>query len=154
VTQPQSTTRIIVGLDCTGPHNDLVLAAALDQARLASAVLSVVHAISPDAASPAAPADPAADRDRRAARQAHHRAATEDPQRHLTQSTPDHDGTAVDYSVELGDPATVLLAAAQRANLIVIGTHRTASGSPFLLGTVSQDIAVHATCPVLLIPTP
>ena len=45
-------------------------------------------------------------------------------------------------------------ARAVRADLIVIGTHGTGHRSPFLLGTVSQDIAVHATCPVLLIPTP
>jgi nucleotide-binding universal stress UspA family protein len=59
----------------------------------------------------------------------------------------------VDYDVRHGDPATVLLSAAQHANLIVIGTHGTGGGSPLLLGTVSQDVAVHATCPVLLIPT-
>ena len=60
----------------------------------------------------------------------------------------------VDYDVQHGDPATVLLAAARHADLIVIGTRGTGHRSPFLLGTVSQDIAVHATCPVLLIPTP
>jgi nucleotide-binding universal stress UspA family protein len=42
----------------------------------------------------------------------------------------------------------------RRASLIVIGTCGTNSRSPFLLGTVSQDVAVRATCPVLLIPTP
>ena len=37
---------------------------------------------------------------------------------------------------------------------IVVGTRSNGShGSPLLLGTVSQDIAVHATCPILLIPT-
>jgi nucleotide-binding universal stress UspA family protein len=60
----------------------------------------------------------------------------------------------VECDVRHGDPATVLLAAAQHADLLVIGAHRTGSGSPFLLGAVSQDVAAHASCPVLLIPTP
>ena len=58
------------------------------------------------------------------------------------------------YDIRYGDPATVVLAAAQHDDLIVVGTRTDGSrGSPLLLGTVSQDIAVHATCPVLLIPT-
>jgi nucleotide-binding universal stress UspA family protein len=142
-----------VGLDRNGSHDDTVLAAALDQARLTRAAVSVVHAIAPDTAT--VPAGTAASRDGRAARQARQHAAAEDLHRLLANST--HDGDApvtVDYDVRHGDPATVLLAAAQHANLIVIGTHRTGHGSPLLLGIVSQDVAVHASCPVLLIPTP
>jgi len=150
VTQPQGATRIIVGLDRNGSHNDNVLAAALDQARLTHAAVSVVHAIAPPTASPGA----AGSQERRAVRQARHDAATEDLRRLLATAT--HSGAApvsVDYDVRHGDPATVLLAAARYANLIVVGTH-SGRGSPLLLGTVSQDVAVHATCPVLLIPTP
>ena len=153
MTQPQRTTRIIVGLDRNGSHNDLVLQAALDQARLTNAALSVVHALAPDTAIPTAPADIAASRDRRTARQARQQVATEDLHRHLARFTPGRDGPYVEYDVRHGDPATVLLAAAQRASLIVIGTRGTNSRSPFLLGTVSQDVAVHAHCPVMLIPT-
>jgi nucleotide-binding universal stress UspA family protein len=155
VTQPQPATRIIVGLDRNGPHDDTVLAAALDQARLTKAAVSVVHAIAPDTAITAVSLDAAASQNRKAARQARHHAAADDLHRLLAKTT--HDGNApvtVDYDVRHGDPATVLLAAAQHANLIVIGTRGTGRGSPLLLGTVSQDVAVHAPCPVLLIPTP
>jgi len=155
VTQLKPAARIIVGLDRNGSHNDTVLAAALNQARLTGSAVSVVHAIAPDVAT--MPADAAASLDRRAARQARHHAATQDLHRRLATCT--HDGDApvtVDYDVRHGDPATTLLGAAQHANLIVIGTHSngsTSGGSPFLLGTVSQDVAVHAPCPVLLIPS-
>jgi nucleotide-binding universal stress UspA family protein len=144
--QPQRTNRIIVGLDRAGSHNELVLTAALEQARLARAALSVVHAIAP------APADRLDVRDRHAARRADHRAATDDLHRHLSRFATGPDAPAVEYDVRHGDPATVLLAAARHAGLIVIGTRRAGAGSPFLLGSVSQDVAVHATCPVLLIP--
>jgi nucleotide-binding universal stress UspA family protein len=142
VTQPQTAARIIVGLDRRGAHNDTILAAALGQARLTNAAVSVVHALAPDIAT---------SQDGRAARQARHHTATQDLHRLLAAST-NHGGApvTVNYDVRHGDPATVVLAAAQHANLIVVGT---GGGSPFLLGTVSQDVAVHATCPVLLIPT-
>jgi len=155
VTQQQPDARIIVGLDRNGSHNDTVLAAALSQARLTKAAVSVIHAIAPDTATTATSLDTAASHDRRAARKARHDAATEDLHRLLTSSTRDGDPPiSVEYDVRHGDPATVLLSAAQHANLIVIGTHHTGARSPLLLGTVSQDVAVHATCPVLLIPTP
>lgn len=154
MTQPQPPARIVVGLDRNGSHNDTVLAAALGQARLTKAAVSVVHAIAPETATTAVSLDIAASQDRRAARKARHDAATEDLHRLLANSPRDGDApVTVDYDVRHGDPATVLLAAAQHANLIVIGTHGTGGGSPLLLGTVSQDVAVHATCPVLLIPT-
>jgi len=154
VPQQQPAARIIVGLDRNGSHNDTVLAAALGQARLTKAAVSVVHAIAPDTTT-AVPFDTAASHDRRAARQARHDAATQDLHRLLANATRDGDApVTVEYDVRHGDPATVLLSAAQHANLIVIGTHRTSAQSPLLLGTVSQDVAVHATCPVLLIPTP
>jgi nucleotide-binding universal stress UspA family protein len=112
-----------------------------------------VHAIPPDAGIATAPDGAATSPSRSAARQARHQTATEDLRRHTT--TTDHLGEplAVDYDVRHGDPATVLLAAARHADLIVVGTRGTDHRSPFMLGTVSQDIAVHATCPVLLIPT-
>ena len=45
------------------------------------------------------------------------------------------------YDIRYRDPATSVLAAAQHADLIVVGTRSGGShGSPLLLGTVSQDI--------------
>ena len=120
MTEPQPGARIIVGLDRNGSHNDTVLAAALGQARLTKAAVSVVHAIA-DTATTAASLDTAASHDRRAARQARHDAATEDLHCLLAKAPRDGDApVTVDYDVPHGDPATVLLSAAQHANLIVM----------------------------------
>jgi nucleotide-binding universal stress UspA family protein len=154
VNTSQHTARIVVGLDGASAHDDVVLAQALSQARLTHAALSVVHAIPPDGYPPTAPLDETQRRQRTAARHTRIHTATEDLRQHIGR-LPDHHGPspALRYNVEYGDPATVLLAAARYANLIVVGTRsQTDRGSPFLLGTVSQDVAVHATCPVLLVP--
>jgi hypothetical protein len=70
---------------------------------------SVVHAIAPETAIPPAPVDIGASREQRTARRARQQAATED----LHGSVSGHDAPAVEYDVRHGDPATVLLAAAQ-----------------------------------------
>ena len=154
MTQPQRTGQIIVGLDRSG-HDDVVLAAALQHARHTASAVRAVHAIPPDTTAATAPTDAATIPARSVGRQSRHQTAAEDLRQRITTST-DAPGepVAVDYDVQHGDPATVLLAAARHADLIVIGTRGTGHRSPFLLGTVGQDIAVHATCPVLLIPTP
>ncbi|WP_199509738.1 universal stress protein [Nucisporomicrobium flavum] len=64
----------------------------------------------------------------------------------------DVDLANVDLRTTVGDPATVLLAMSRRACLLVLGTRSGPARSPFLLGTVCQDVAVHASCPVLLVP--
>jgi nucleotide-binding universal stress UspA family protein len=148
--------RIITGLDRSGSHNDVILAAALAQARNTGWAVRIVHAIAPDAAA-TQPADVTSGA-QPAARQSLDQAVAEDLRRHLLDATGDlNSPVTVDFEVRHGDPATVLLSAAQHADLIVIGTRGTHDGRsdrfPFMLGTVSQDIAVHATCPVLLIPT-
>lgn len=151
--QPHRTGHIIVGLDRSG-HDHVVLASALDHVRHTASAIRVVHAIPPDTAAASDPIDATTRAAWSADRQARHQTATEDLRRHLTKTTDDLGAhITVDYDVRHGDPATVLLSAARHADLIVIGTCGTGHRSPFLLGTVSQDIAVHATCPVLLVPT-
>lgn len=150
MTQPPRTGQIIVGLDRSG-HDDVVLAAALQHARHTASAVHAVHAIPPDTTA-TAPIDAATIAARSTGRQSRQQTATEDLRQ--TGTNAPGEPVTVDYDVQHGDPATVLLAAARHADLIVIGTRGTGHRSPFLLGTVSQDIAVHATCPVLLIPTP
>ena len=153
MTRPRHTGTIVVGVDRDGPHDNVVLAAALDQARHTDSVVRVVHAIAPDTA--AAPIDAVTNRERVAARHVHQNAILADLRRYIdTDTEAVGPRLVVDFSVRHGDPATLLLWAAQHADLIVVGTRGTGHGSPLLLGTVSQDVAVHATCPVLLIPTP
>ena len=57
-------------------------------------------------------------------------------------------------SVVNGTAAEVLRRAAQNASLLVVGSrdHRSPMGS--LLGPVSQACAIHAPCPVVIVPGP
>ena len=149
----QPTTQIVVGLDRTATNDHAVLTAAFGHARHAQADLCIVHAIALDDRPPAAPPDAAARHRQLADRRDRVQAATAELRREVAQlgrpDTVDHD---IRYDIRYGDPATVILVAAQHADLIVVGTRGDGNGSPLLLGTVSQDVAVHATCPVLLIP--
>ena len=154
VTRQQHTAPIVVGLDRDGSHDDVVLAAALNHAQYTGWAVHVVHAIPPDPVPDASSLRAATSLARHAARQARRQAITEDLQRQTAKITDQRGGQPpVNYEVRYGDPATVLLAAAQHAALLVIGTRSAGHRSPLLLGTVSQDVAVHAACPVLLIPT-
>lgn len=55
-----------------------------------------------------------------------------------------------------GDPSEKLveLAAAIRADLIVMSTHGTSSIAHLLLGDIAEKVARHAPCPVLLVRVP
>ncbi|GAA0806897.1 universal stress protein [Spirilliplanes yamanashiensis] len=146
----QRTAQVVVGVDRTGTHDNAVLTASLEHARRSGADLRVVHAITADVELPDAQVGSTTRRRQLAAR--HHLAqvAAADLRRQVHQLDA---SAAVHYDIQYGDPATIILAAAQHAELIVLGTHSDGNRcSPLLLGTVSQDIAVHATCPVLLIP--
>ncbi|GGM68284.1 universal stress protein [Dactylosporangium sucinum] len=60
-------------------------------------------------------------------------------------------GADVHATATLGRPAETLLAAAASAGLLVVGTRgrRTTTGT--VLGSVSQQVATHATCPVAVV---
>jgi nucleotide-binding universal stress UspA family protein len=146
----QEKCRIVVGLDGS-VHDDTVLAAALTDADRRAATLRVVHAIAITMQDITAIGQPGSTL---AAEQAAHIAAVRSELRRQVDATATALGVSVpvEVQVERGDPATRLLSAARDADLIVVGTRSTGTGSPLLLGGVSQDLAVHASCPVLLIP--
>ncbi|MFC7483306.1 universal stress protein [Luedemannella flava] len=50
-----------------------------------------------------------------------------------------------------GHPAAVLIDAASRADLLVVGSHGHGGFVGALLGSVSQHCAHHATCPVVVV---
>jgi nucleotide-binding universal stress UspA family protein len=145
---------IVVGVDGTGTRDNPVLTAALDQASWSDAELCLVHVL--PAGSPETDTPNGAGTRRRdlAARTARIHIMTAELRQYFAEHlAEDRVDTAVRFDVRYGDPATMLLAAAQQAALIVVGTRHPASRhSPFLLGPVSQDIALNAACPVLLIP--
>lgn len=53
-----------------------------------------------------------------------------------------------------GGAATALLGLAQGAELLVVGARARGALPGLLLGSVSQDVVVHASCPVLVVPLP
>jgi len=66
---------------------------------------------------------------------------------------PDPDVT-INPVVVQGWPAEVLLEASEGADLLVVGSRGRGGFTSALLGSVSQNCAHHATCPVLIIRAP
>lgn len=58
----------------------------------------------------------------------------------------------VTIKVTPGSPATELLEAAQDADMVVVGSRGSGGFSRLMLGSVSTQVAHHATCPVVVIP--
>ena len=65
-------------------------------------------------------------------------------------------GLPRELHVLAGDPSEKLVALAQTvaADLIVMSTHGTSSIAHLLLGDIAEQVARHASCPVLLIRAP
>ncbi|HEV7899591.1 MAG TPA: universal stress protein [Planosporangium sp.] len=150
---------IVVGLDGYG-HDRAVLTAALRQATQSGSRLYVVRSLGIFDALPRASVE-ATGRQETTGRQwaqaqANRAIAVRKQLRHEVEQVAAEvaPAIAIEYEVERGDPATTLLAAADEADMIVVGTRNDGEALPLLLGTVSQDVAVHARCPVLLVPLP
>jgi nucleotide-binding universal stress UspA family protein len=60
----------------------------------------------------------------------------------------------VEQHVRQGHAARVLLDAADGADLLVVGSRGHGGFTGLLLGSVSQHLAAHAPCPVLVVPPP
>lgn len=60
----------------------------------------------------------------------------------------------VTSAVMEGSPARELLAASEKASLLVVGTRGHGGFAGLLLGSVSQQCAAHATCPVVIVHEP
>lgn len=64
----------------------------------------------------------------------------------------DTSGVTVTTRVLRGAPATALIAAAKQADLLVLGRRGHGGFMGLLLGSVAQQVAHHAPCPVVLVP--
>jgi nucleotide-binding universal stress UspA family protein len=51
-----------------------------------------------------------------------------------------------------GHPATVLVEQARGADLLVVGSRGRGAATTLLLGSVSQSLAHHAPCPLVIVP--
>jgi nucleotide-binding universal stress UspA family protein len=64
---------------------------------------------------------------------------------------PDPNGVAIQSHVSEGAPATVLVDESRHADLLVVGSRGHGGFTGLLLGSVSQQCAQHATCPVVIV---
>ena len=60
-------------------------------------------------------------------------------------------GVALELDTLIGHPAPILLAAAEDADLLVVGNRGRGGFTSLLLGSVSQRVATHASCPVVVV---
>ena len=136
--------RIVVGVDGSD-GSTAALRWALDEARLRDAKLRVVHAWKyvSDKAGIAAAYPVGYEEIERKAREV------------LTRSI-EQAGPAAEPRVEAilagGGAVTVLLETAKGADLLVVGSRGRGGFAGLLLGSVSQQCAQHAPCPVVIVP--
>ncbi len=64
---------------------------------------------------------------------------------------PDPNGLAIERRVVEGAPATVLVDESRHADLLVVGSRGHGGFTGLLLGSVSQQCAHHAACPVVIV---
>jgi nucleotide-binding universal stress UspA family protein len=64
------------------------------------------------------------------------------------------DGPTIERKLVQARPAEALLAEAEGADLVVVGSRGLGGFSGLLLGSVSQQVAHHARCPVVIVRGP
>jgi nucleotide-binding universal stress UspA family protein len=64
---------------------------------------------------------------------------------------PDPNGVVIERRVSEGSPATVLVDESRDADLLVVGSRGHGGFAGLLLGSVSQQCAHHAACPVVIV---
>ena len=147
----QATGVIVVGVDASVGAK-VALAFALAEARLREATLHAVSAWqfphwSASGFEGASPALGCTHEEFRAAAEAALDAA-------LREMGPDLDGVVIERRALEGPAAAVLVEEARRADLLVVGSRGHGGFAGLLLGSVSQQCAHHASCPVVIVPTP
>ena len=132
--------RIVVGVDESGGGR-AALAWAVDEARRWEATLEVVLAWS-YLVQPSSEFRPDFDAE----------AAEELLDRLLAEV--DTAGVEIDRRIVNELPAPTLLAAADGADLVVVGARGLGGFTGLLLGSVSQQVVTHAACPVVVVRRP
>jgi nucleotide-binding universal stress UspA family protein len=138
--------RIVVGVDASEPSLE-ALRWALAEARLRGAELELVHAFPrPELVGMTMVVTLPSDEDLRAASKQILDEALADVGGPGDVPTRMHVGT--------GGPASVLVEAAQGADLLVVGARGFGGFKGLLLGSVTQQLIAHAPCPVVVITSP
>jgi nucleotide-binding universal stress UspA family protein len=135
-------SRIVVGVDASD-HAKRALAWAVAEARLREAELELVHAVhQPDiAAMPAVLPMPS------------HEDLVAAGEKLLEELLAEQDvaGIEVHRTVRSGGAAGVLCQAARDADLAVVGARGLGGFRGLLLGSVTQQVVAHASCPVVVV---
>jgi nucleotide-binding universal stress UspA family protein len=69
----------------------------------------------------------------------------------LSDAGADTDGVAIERRLDQGTPAAVLVEESRGADLLVVGSRGHGGFAQLLLGSVSQQCAQHAFCPVVIV---
>jgi nucleotide-binding universal stress UspA family protein len=69
----------------------------------------------------------------------------------LREALPDFDDVTIEQRVVEGTPAAVLVDESHDADLLVVGSRGHGGFAQLLLGSVSQQCAHHAACPVVIV---
>jgi nucleotide-binding universal stress UspA family protein len=139
---------IVVGVDNSAGAN-AALRFALDEARLRQATLRVVHAwqfgyLGATGLEGWLPAVGGELEDFR-------RGAEAALDQTLKEVGVDTEGVTIERRAEQGPAATVLIEESQGADLLVVGSRGHGGFAQLLLGSVSQQCAQHASCPVVVV---
>ncbi len=142
---------IVVGVDHSAGAK-AALRFALDEARLRQSRLRAVHAwhVSYVGVGYLAISQPALDAEGyqiRAAAEAALEAT-------LDEFRPEADDVEIELRVVEGAPASVLVDESRAADLLVVGSRGHGGFTGLLLGSVSQQCAHHAECPVVIVRAP
>lgn len=143
--------RIVVGVDGSDPSR-AALRWALTEAGLRSATLEAVHAW--DVPMIYGPVGVGFPYDTQGLDRAAHELLDQVVDE-VTKEVADRPGVAevaIERTVTPGGPATGVLDAAEDADLIVVGRRGAGGFQRLLLGSVSDHVARHATCPVVVLP--
>lgn len=140
VSEPAYMERIVVGVDGSA-NGSRALRWALSEARLRGSVVAALYAWNfPFVAAPySIPADPGFEEDARLALD-------------RVIAAEDTDGVVVEPILACGSAASSLIEAAKDADLLVVGSRGRGGFAGLLLGSVSQQVVHHATCPVVVVP--
>jgi nucleotide-binding universal stress UspA family protein len=141
-------SEIVVGVDHSAGAKE-ALRFALEEAKLRQATLRAVHAwqfghigvTGMEGGLPAVGGDLREFRD----------AATAALDATLREAIPEAGGVQVERRVVEGAPAAVLVEESREADLLVVGSRGLGGFAQLLLGSVSQQCAHHADCPVVIV---
>jgi nucleotide-binding universal stress UspA family protein len=134
---------IVVGVDGSA-HSDRALEWAAEEAAVRRLPLTVIIVYSLGSPSWFEDDGDPGERARQVAREAVEKTLTR---------LGDDPGILVTVRAEPGNPSDVLLVAAQGADMIVVGARGGGGFARLLLGSVSSQLAHHAGCPIVVIPS-